>query len=186
MPFQAVRDELEKVVTASKLEMRAVSQQLVNGEITLAQWQLAMERGVKTVQVASAVAARGGWAQMTQSDWGAVGAETKRQYEYLRRFAGEIASGKQPLNGRLVVRAELYGEAGIGAFEQMRRRVMGARFERRVLGAAEHCPDCIRFAALGWQPAGFLPRIGESRCRVHCRCRFEFANELPGRDAINE
>ncbi len=48
--------------------------------------------------------------------------------------------------------------------------------ERRILGRpkTEHCPDCPPIAALGWQPIGTLPMIGDTECGGLCLCHFEF------------
>jgi len=43
--------------------------------------------------------------------------------------------------------------------------------ERRFLGVAEHCSDCVNYADEGWQLAGTLPPPCEdSQCRSNCRC----------------
>jgi hypothetical protein len=46
--------------------------------------------------------------------------------------------------------------------------------ERRVLGPADHCPECPGLASTGWQPLGLLPDIGDTVCRAHCACHFEY------------
>lgn len=173
----AVRGALDHVIESSKSEMRAVSGRLRSGEIALADWQRGMAQEMKLIHTASAAAARGGWAEMSQSDWGAVGQQTRAQYEFLRNFAGDVATGKQPLDGRFLRRAEMYGEAARATYAETERRMMrreGEDEERRILGAADHCPDCLAAAALKWQPIGTLPRIGESQCRTRCRCSFDY------------
>jgi len=175
--------ELDKVVSASAEAMKGLTRRMVDGSLSLPEWQLAMEKEIKLVTRQAAVIARGGLNQMSPADWGRVGAETKRQYQFLRKFANEVASGKQPLNGRAVVRAGLYGESGRGAYQETKRSAAkrkGFTEERRVLGFAEHCESsggldgCVELAAKGWQPIGKLPRIGESPCRTHCHCNFEY------------
>jgi len=172
-----VKAALEGVVKASGDNITALSQSLLDGNITLAEWRAQMMVQVKTAHTAAAAAARGGWAQMSQSDWGAVGQLIKRQYQYLENFAQEIASGKQKLDGRLLTRAKMYAEAPRGTFEQIARRMAankGMTEERRVLGFAEHCIGCTEQAALGWQPIGTLAPIGSQECRSHCQCHYEF------------
>jgi hypothetical protein len=175
--------ELNKVVLQSGDTMKGITQSLVDGNISLPEWQSAMEKEIKIINRMTGAAARGGFDQMSQSDWGHVGAETKRQYKFLRDFAADIASGKQPLNGRAVQRAGLYGEAGRGTYQEVTRRQAkkkGFTEERRVLGPTEHCqpssskPGCAELAAKGWQPIGTLPRIGAATCVTHCACFFEY------------
>lgn len=177
VPRQAVLAEHETAIKASSARVDAISRQLVDGNITLAQWQLAMEREIKNSHTAAAALSKGGWAQMNQSDWGYVGSQIKEQYRYLANFANDIASGKQKLDGRLINRASLYSEHARAMREEFNRRMMkrkGLQQERRVLGPTEHCEDsgdklgCVTIAAKGWQPIGTLPKIGEATCVTHC------------------
>lgn len=186
VPRSLVNAALEQTVTGSQIEMGLLSERLQSGSISLLEWRAGMAQQIKMLHVAQSALARGGWSQMTQSDWGWVGSEIKKQYQFLDRFAADIASGKQPLNGRFLQRAKLYANASRGMFEEMRRRYMrlfkGATEERRNLGVAEHCQTvdklegCVELAAKGWQPIGTLPRIGESPCRTNCKCYYLFRN----------
>lgn len=173
----AVRDALEFNIVAAQDQMRFLTQQLNAHAITTEQWQLEMMQEIKIAHTSAAASARGGWAQMTPGDWGAVGREIRTQYDYLRNFANEITSGKQLLNGTALVRADLYGQAARGTFEEMRRRMMrllyGMTEEIRRLGHADHCEDCIKFSG-HWAAIGTLPRIGESVCITNCHCRFDY------------
>jgi hypothetical protein len=177
VPFTEVREALEANISAAQQEIKRVTQMLIDGDLSLDDWQTSMMDQIKLIHINSAVAARGGWAQMTQSDWGYVGRQIRTQYEYLRNFVAEIQNGIQPLNGRALMRANMYGDAARGTFEDMRRRVeelvYGMQEEMRVLGIADHCVDCLA-AANRWAPIGTLPRIGNSRCKTNCHCRFRF------------
>ena len=179
-----VHRAIEEAILASQNSMAAVTQSLVSGSIGLPQWQLAMEAEIKLIHTASAALARGGWGQMTQSDWGWVGQRVKTQYQYLRNFANQIADGSQSLNGKAVFRARMYAQASRNIYEEMRRRFMrlykGAVSERRILDpVADHCepgdrPGCVELAAKGVQPIGTLPEIGDAQCLTMCRCKFMF------------
>lgn len=176
--FTDVRDALESIMDASRERMHSLTQQLADQSISLAEWQSGMMQQIKISHVAASAAANGGWAQMSASDWGAAGHIIRDQYDYLRNFAREIASGDQPLDGRALVRTDLYGDAARGTFEEMRRRYErinnAMEEERRVLGEADHCDDFLEYAALGWQPIGTLPQIGDSVCITRCHCTFEY------------
>ena len=178
VPRAIVDVALEQTIAGSQNEMVLLSERLQNGSLSVAEWRSAMGQQVKLLHTAEAALARGGWAQMTPSDWGWVGSQVKKQYQFLDKFAGQIASGKQPLNGRFFQRVRMYAAAGRGTFEEMRRRYMrihkGAAEERRLLGIAEHCDDCVEYADRSWQPVGTLPAIGQSQCLTHCKCHFEF------------
>ena len=132
-----------------------------------------MEQQIRTTHAATAAAAKGGWDRMSKSDWGWVGSQVKKQYQYLDKFIRDVESGKMKLNGMVNVRAKMYAYAGRGTYEEMRGRMMkvrGKKEERRVLGVAEHCNGCIAEAARGWQPIGTLAPIGSQECRTHCQC----------------
>lgn len=72
---------------------------------------------------------------------------------FVRGFANQIADGTQALDGRALVRADLYGEAARGTFEAMRQlcatRMKGMEEEIRILCGADYCDGCLEQAALG-------------------------------------
>lgn len=182
---QAVANAHEIQIGVARQNVRGLSEQLARQEISLADWQTQMAREIKTIHTQSAALAKGGWGQMTQSDWGAVGRITRNQYEFLENFAREIAEGDQRLinlagqiNGNFLRRSDLYAQAGITTRSEMERREARQRnleFERRVLDArAKHCPCCPEQAGRGWQPLGTLLPIGRCDCTTNCRCHFQF------------
>lgn len=182
---EAVRGALERVIDKSMERVDKMSKDLVAGDISLADWQTQMAGEIKTLHLAAAAAARGGWAQMSQADFGYAGALIKKQYRFLQNFANEVASGKQKLNLALVRRARMYAQAGRGTNEQMRTRIMetsGFTEEQRVLGVADHChgnsSGCIEQAAIGWLPIGQHRPIGDSICLSACHCHKEYRNAL--------
>jgi hypothetical protein len=181
-----VNAALEQTVIGSQSEMMLLSERLQSGSLSITEWRAGMAEQIKIIQTSEAALARGGWAQMTQSDWGWVGSQVKAQYKYLDNFARQIANGEQPLNGRFLQRVKMYAQAGRSMFQEFRRRYMriykGATEERRVLGIAEHCETqgdllgCVELAQKSWQPIGTLPAIGNAPCMVNCKCEFTFKN----------
>ena len=177
VPFKDVRNALERVMQAGRRNIRQYSEALVNGDITLAQWQRGMAAEIKTLHVTAALSAKGGYQAMAPRDWALAEREIERQMRYLSRFKDDIRSGDQELDGRLVTRADLYGQAPRGTFEELKRataEVKAYNAERRVLGVADHCATCLVEAGKGWQPLGTLRRIGDSECVTNCHCEFVF------------
>ncbi len=176
VPRAAVRTALDGVIDASAAAMRQASLDLQAGTTNTVGWQIAMERNLKTIHVASGALAKGGWAQADSETWAVVGRRVRAQYEYLRNFAYQVANGL-PLDGQFLARSEMYAISGTGTYEAILRRddlAAGYTEERRVTAGAEVCPECLSYASMGWQPAGELPDIGEaSRCLTRCRCRYE-------------
>lgn len=173
-----IAEGLQSMMDASALNMNALTQKLIDGQISLAGWQTGMMKEIKNVHVASAALSNGGWAQMTSSDWGFVGSEIKAQYQYLANYAKEIADGTQALDGRALVRSDLYADAANGTYWEMSKRSFstdGYDEGRRILEAgADHCDDCLEYASEGWMPIDDIPEIGNSQCLTRCRCEIEF------------
>lgn len=173
----AVRAAVDSLIETANQQVTRLSQGLVNGTVTLAGWQAQMQAALKPLHTAAYMAAHGGAHQMSPADHARIAAALKRQYTYLNRMAAQINAGAQRMDGSLVARAQLYGHAARGTFEDQRRLEMetrGYQEERRVLHPADHCGDCIQAAARGWQPLGSLPKIGATECRTRCHCTFQF------------
>ncbi len=186
VPRSAIRDGLESLIDASAIRMNNLAEKLQAGSISLADWQMGMMQQIKAANIASAALANGGWAQMTQSNWGATGQMIREQYDYLRNFATQIANGEQPLDGRFLVRSDMYGDAANGTYSEMERRSMaedGYDEGRRILeSGADHCDDCEQYASEGWMPIEDIPAIGDSACVTRCRCTIEYRNSSTGED----
>lgn len=180
---QAVRDDLDAVLDGLTAKMDLVSQALVQGAIDLDEWQLQMMDLVKRAHLVSAAAQQGGWAQMTQADFGRVGQIVRREYDYLRRFAEQIASGEQPLDGNIGRRARMYGQQGRNtyyAFTRVEMRKRGYDQERNVLNPADHCEGCLEETAKGWQAIGQMVQIGQRTCKSNDKCSVEYRNSDTG------
>lgn len=176
VPWERVGEALEDVIEVSRVEVETLTLTLVRGG-DLNKWREAVAYEIKQMHIASACLGRGGYEQMTPADWGRVGQRIRRQYAYLENFARQVESGAQPMDGSLVNRARLYTFATRGTYDGQRRAnyaTMGYRFEKRVLHKAEHCQSCKDIAALGWQPIGTLPNIGDADCLSNCQCTFKF------------
>lgn len=177
MPDAAIRRALEQVITGSAQTMRTLSQSLLDGSLPLASWQSQMMHEIKAGHLVAATLATGGWAQMDQSDFGFTGQRIRTQYVYLRSFAADVASGKQPWNGTIAARAELYAHASRQTHRAAVERVALKRdeeLERNVLGIADHCAGCLAATAQGWVPVGTLPPPGTRNCLSRCRCWIEY------------
>ena len=172
----AITSALDKAIDETKNRIVGISGQLQRGEINLSDWTLQMRDAIKAQHTLSAGIARGGKLQMSPAEWSRVGNQVKPQYQYLQKFAREIANGL-PLNGRFLQRAQLYATAARGTYSEAERRLhrdAGFDEERNVLGASEHCGGCAEESAKGWVKIGTLAPVGSRDCRANDRCEITY------------
>jgi hypothetical protein len=179
---EAVEAEMFPRVLDARIEggldrLIAMLEPVVAGEVPVAAWQQAMAVELRRAHHQAAALGRGGWDAMAPQDWRAVQRRMAEELRYLSRFADELAQGRVSL-GQAQVRAGLYQGDIWSSYWEAHTAAMGAEgytMERRVLGSAEHCADCVGYAAQGWQPIGSLPEPGDgSVCLSNCRCSKEY------------
>jgi hypothetical protein len=182
----AVRSVVDQIADAASERMARAAQALLDGNLSLGAFQAELQATIKLAHVSAAVIAHGGADQMTPQRWGAIGPTVKREYQYLKAFADDIASGRQVLTGMLTARARQYGQAARVTFERTYGRDQqqrGYQSERSVLSAAEHCGLCVQEAGKGWVLIGSLIPIGQRTCRAMDRCHVEYRREMAGSEA---
>jgi hypothetical protein len=175
-----VRRVVDQVADEASARLARAAQRLLDGEISLASFQLELMQTAKAAMLAGGILARGGAAQMRPADYLAAAREIKRQYQYAREFADQVADGRQPLNGTIVSRARQYGQAARGHYARewgRGQQQRGYQSVRNVLAPAEHCQQCRSLAARGWMPLDEMVPIGERTCRGNDRCRLEYRRE---------
>lgn len=154
-----------------------ITSDFLDGKITLTVWQERMARELKDAYVVTGSVGRGGRYLMDYSDYGRIGGHLRAEYRYLNQFAQEIKLGTLS-SAQIRWRAHLYARGAQMSYWEGRRKAFqdaGKSLERRVLHPAEHCEDCIQYAAQGWQSIGTFPPPGlGSRCMHGCRCSMEW------------
>lgn len=171
-----------RLVRSARRDFRGVTSSLVAGSISPGRWYRAMARGVAAVHTAAGMIAAG-TARPIETIRAAIDATVQRQLGFLNRWYRQLKTVAAPLDGRAVNRAGQYANSAWGSAQtvwRLKAMAAGYQWERRRLGLVEkHCPDCLDYAAMGWQPVGTLPPIGDSLCRSNCDCRFEYMMEEP-------
>jgi hypothetical protein len=140
-----------------------------------------MRDEVKNLHLQNIALAKGGWDRLTQQDYGRVGAAVKAIYPKIAGSAADVQAGTVSLP-QLQARVGDYAGSGRRLYYQAEREGQPAApegmttLERRNLDpAAQHCGDCLDYAARGWQPVGTLPVPGQAcRCGSRCRCSIEY------------
>jgi len=107
-----VRAELDAYLANVHEPVMALADALRNGQINLADWQIAMREQIKLTHINAVAEAVGGYQNMTLSDYGRAGQLIREQYGYLQKFAQDIESGKRRLDGSLGRWAKMYTDAG--------------------------------------------------------------------------
>lgn len=125
---------------------------------------------------------RGGREQMTTDDWAAVAGAVAYQIGYLDNFYAEVLGMSQ---AAVQARSALYlGAMRIPFFEGLSEAVLRSGAYTQELWDldfdAEHCVDCVAYAAEGWQAlgrwtgVGVYPGSGHTECLGNCRCTIRF------------
>lgn len=192
VPRAAVRAELDNVLEGLSAKADLASRALITGTIDINEWLATMMGLSKRAHLVGAASQRGGWAQMTQADFGRVGQIVKQEYEYLRTFAEQIASGQQPLDGNLARRAQLYMQAGrdtFYTFQRLEMRGKGYMGVTSVRNATDSCADCLALDGIEytWDEGQrqyvnssaaitvYKP-IGRRICNKSCKCNEKYKN----------
>lgn len=185
---QPARQELwqqaiDRHTQRSRNTLRSIATELVEGKITPDQFRSRMQQEIRQLHLGAAILGAGGIQNLSEHHMTLIDRRIREQMAYLERFVTDIqdrlARGINP-SARDVGRAGLYAFSANVLFAQAQRQFMrnegtqGEALERRVLGDAEHCSDCVSYAAMGWQPVGSLPPIGQSACGQNCQCKFEY------------
>ena len=173
-----IRNDLNRFnETIIRENLGSITEKLINGNITLEQWQRRLANELKDAWRLNQMIGRGGKSQMTQADYGRLGGRLRFEYDRLNRLAIEIKAGMLT-EAQIRARVGLYANAPrVGFYDGVNAAKVAAGLTemRRVLNPAEHCPDCEGYASEGWVPIGTLPMPGEkSQCLRNCKCTVEY------------
>lgn len=175
--FDTLFEVLNKLEVSEIVRARALTEKFVAGKISDFDWKIGMRRSIKDMHTLSAVMARGGWNNMTRSDWGFLGSRLRMEYGYFDDLFTNIRVGRVARDRRLLLRANNYMKRSYQTYEAERRRMIIANrvyTQERRIALIDACQDCEHEAHLGWVPVGRLRSIGDSICLHNCRCHFQY------------
>lgn len=168
-----------------KLEslLKRYTRMLANGQISLDQWQGSVRQAIKTAHIQAAIVGYGGRQAMGSAEFGRIGQRLRAEYGYLQNFVSDLLGGRVS-TAMAVARIGLYAQSVRGSYWQgteLREQERGFSLMRRKLDAqAQHCQDCIDYAARGIVPIGSLPMPGQRcACRARCKCSVEYFRQQP-------
>ena len=158
--------------------LKRVTRMLVDGNITLDQWQASVRETIKAAHIQAAIIGHGGRGEMGSAGYGRIGQRLVQEYRFLQGFARDLLDGRVSA-AMALARISLYGQSVRGSYlqgEELRKQQQGFSLMRRKLDPqAQHCQDCLAFAARGIVPIGAVPLPGQRcACRSRCRCSVEY------------
>lgn len=172
------KDAVGKLVDGriDKLEnqLKRFTRMLADGFITLDQWQGSVREALKSAHIQAATIGHGGKASMGSAEYGRIGQKLRAEYNYLQGFTRDLLDGRLS-TPMAIARIGLYAQSVRGSYwegTEMREQKRGFSLMRRVLDSqAQHCQDCIDYAARGIVAIGSLPMPGQRcACRARCKC----------------
>jgi hypothetical protein len=179
MPRDAVFDIVDQSIETFKLETKNFIAGVIDRRVPIEVLHRAAIQEIKLAHLESYAAGRGGWAQMTQSDYGRIGQMLRQEYGYLRGFMEDIQAGLLS-EAQIKARMDLYINHSLTSFWNGSRTAAGEAGNterRRVLGSTDnHCKDCPGYAGV-WSPINdpWPPPPGMAcECSGNCLCSEEY------------
>jgi len=178
---KAVEALIDGRVGKLSTQLKDYTRRLSDGSITIDQWQGSVREAIKMAHIQASVLGQGGRDAMSASDYGRVGQKLRQEYRYLERFVRDMLNGAVS-SAHALNRIGLYAESVRSSWwegVEVRQRSQGYSLMRRKLDPqAQHCQNCIQYAARGIVPIGSIPLPGQRcACRVRCRCTVEYLRQ---------
>jgi hypothetical protein len=179
--YRAVREAIDESLASRGKAAALKADELIQGKITLKEFQLWGEREIAKVHLMNNAAAKGGWAQQNQADYGRIGTQVKKELKDWRTYCVKLETGERPINGFVRNAARGIVASGRQSFHIEMTRQMGTRGftqERNVLHDKDKaCDGCLAEDARGWVAIGELIPPGErSPCAASCLCTVDYQN----------
>jgi hypothetical protein len=168
-----VRQALDTVLEKSASRMEKLTKDFVSNK-DYSQWAASMIDEIRTVNTQAFALANGGIKNLSPSDLGRLGNQTKEQLKIFRELSLDIKNERTVVDNRLPVWARLYAATRTFDYENERTRgdkSAGMAEGMRVLGGSktpcETCPP----KADKWLPIEHEDLVlGDDSCSVGCNC----------------
>jgi hypothetical protein len=169
----AVEKLVDRRLDKLDASLRRYTRMLIDGQIALDQWQGSVRESLKAAHIQAAIVGHGGKTNMGSAEYGRIGQRLREEYAYLQGFASDLLGGRVS-PAMALARIGLYAQSVRGSFwegAELRQQEQGYSLMRRILDSqAQHCQDCLDYAARGLVSIGSLPLPGR-RCACGARCR---------------
>ena len=184
LDIELKRRALDALIQETSSSLVSLTRDLASRKITPRTWLLRMRDILVTASAAGALLMLGKneFDDDEEKEWIS---EINLQYGYLVRFFDEVRDARQILNQGAVGRSDLYARAlwstswrvFTAAWVAVMRKTDGFKLQvLRHLALADHCHDCVAWAADGWvdYDSEDFHAIGTSVCGARCLCSLEF------------
>lgn len=153
-----IENARQSLVDSLKVENEKLAQRLVDGKITVSQWEKEMRDNLRRVYTTQYLLGRGGINNMTQRDWGIIGNNLRQSYSYLRGYSTDLNNGRYSDEQirAIVARMNLYANS------------TGLAYQRGMSEAHEQIT------------LPHYPRDGSTICLVSCACSLEWVKVNDG------
>lgn len=179
LPPERVANVRERRVAEAKARMQQAAQSMLNGKLTVKQWQTAMRDESARAHLELRMLGVGGRGNMTRADYQWVHDRVAREAGYLADFGKAVRAGELSEAG-ILDRAGKYGGASLreAYYEGANDAHRAAGFtRRRRLGPNDErtCDGCAKEIARDWVSIDAKYRaIGDCECQSQCRCDEEW------------
>lgn len=175
---KSVQALIDKRIDKLDSQLRRFTRMLADGAITLDQWQGSVREAIKLAHLQAAIIGHGGREGMGSAEYGRVGQRLRQEYSFLQNFASDLL-GARISAPMALARIGLYAQSIRGSFwegSSIRKEQQGFSLMKRILDpGAQHCQDCLDYAARGIVPIGSVPPPGQRcACRSRCRCSVRY------------
>jgi hypothetical protein len=165
MPRGDVLNYVDESIHAGGVASNLLGGYAADGTLSPADFRALFREELKGEYIREYLLGIGGREQMGQPDWGSIGGMLADQYRYLDGLIAELEAGTLSPE-QLAARIDMYINSAREAFERAHGRVAekaGCDEELWSLNGGEHCPDCLEYAGMGWQPIGTFPIPGSGQ-----------------------
>lgn len=174
VPEAVIRHLVDTEQQQLGVRLQALTRLLDAQKIDLPEWETRFAQTLKDSHLRMLTLGAGGKDSLTPRHYGAAGYQLGQQYKFLDRFANQISGGTVS-TAQAMRRSKQYAASirvTFGKAQQISRIAEGFNEARRRLDPqAQHCSDCVTYAALGWTWAELLPPAGTNcACSQYCRC----------------
>jgi len=184
MSLRTVLEYVDKSIAGSANAADSLASLLIKNNLSPADFGDSLRDELKREYIRQYLLGIGGREQMGPRDWGSGGGMLKEQYKHLDGLIAEIKDGNLT-EEQIRARVGMYVNSAREGYERAHERnakALGMTEEKWELGEAEHCDDCVAYAAQGWQPIGTFPNPGDgsTQCLTNCKCHVIYQNPETG------